>query len=911
MNRTTIKLALFFFLQSAALFVAGQVNVNHLSIEYLSNPIGIDVTEPRFSWVIETKERDVHQTAYQILVATSIEKLTEQAADVWNSGKVGSENSILIPFTNHSLLSHQKYFWKVRVWDAKDKASAYSETAFWEMGLLNRSDWQGKWISAPKVYDWASFVANRKLLLREGQPESDVSPAPQFRKSFQVSKKIIQARLYISGIGYNVPFLNGQRVGDHLLDPAFTRYDKSVLYSTYDVTNNIKSGENVIGVVLGNGWYNMFTKDVWGYDHAPWRNDPCLLAQVEIISEDGSKQIISSDQSWKVAPGPILFNSIRQGESYDATKETPGWNNIGFDDKKWSQPAEVNGPAGRLKSQMMPAVKATERIVPKTISQPQPGIYVFDLGKNIAGFTELKIKAPAGTEIVLKYAERLTKDGRVDQSDIAQHVAGKVVQTDKYICKGNGIETWSPSFMYHGFQYVEVTGLPEKPTSDLLTGVLVHTAMESAGSFDCSNKLFHDIQQATLNSYQSNFMGYPTDCPQREKNGWTGDAHLAAEMGLYNFKGENAYTKWLEDIAEEQRPTGELSAIVPTAGWGYFWGNGPAWDNAMVLIPWYLYQYSGDQAILKKMYPHIKSYVEYLGTRADNNIVKIGLGDWAPAKTKTPEEVTSTAYYFVDATLLSKMAGILNNADDKVRYATLALKIKDAFNKQYYKGNGIYDKGSQTALACAIYQGLTDEHLNETVVALADAVKSNDDHLDCGILGTKYLLHALSDNGRQDVAYKIVNQHTFPGWGNWIDQGATTLWEQWNGTESRNHIMYGDVSAWFYRNLAGIAPDKDQPGFKKIVFHPYFSPDLTWVNANHQSLYGAITASWERKGKDIFYHITIPANTTGEVTLPNNKNLLVDNKSLSGNENVKAIREEANEIKFVLGSGTYLITIKG
>lgn len=437
----------------------------------------------------------------------------------------------------------------------------------------------------------------------------------------------------------------------------------------------------------------------------------------------------------------------------------------------------------------------------------------------------------------------------------------------------------------------------------------INTAFEPAGSFQCSNELFNKIQRNALSSYLSNFMGYPTDCPQREKNGWTGDAHLAAEMGLYNFKAENGYTKWLGDIADEQQPTGELAAIVPTAGWGYFWGNGPAWDNAMILIPWYLYRYNGDQRILERMYPNVKRYVDYLGTRAENHIVKIGLGDWAPAKTKTPPEVTSTAYYYIDAVILSKMAELFGHKDDQKKYADLAVKIREAFNKKYYKGKGVYDPGSQTALACALYQGLTN-NAEETIDALVSAVKQSDDHLDCGILGTKYLLHALSDNGHPDVAYKIVNQHSFPGWGYWIDQGATTLWEQWNGTESLNHIMYGDVSAWFYKTLAGIAPDDNLPGFKRIVFKPYFSPDLQWVRANHQSMHGEIKAVWEKKGRIIYYRLTIPANTTGAVTLPGNKKVFVDNKLISGSGNVKDIRKKANEIKFVLGSGSYLITIK-
>jgi alpha-L-rhamnosidase len=890
------------------LLADAQINIEKLSVEYLSNPVGIDVVEPRFSWIIESKEHNVYQTAYQILVASSPEKLNEKAADIWNSDKVQSANSVLIPYAGKVLSSGEKYYWKVLVWDQKNRRTASTEIAFWEMGLLAKNDWKGKWISAPKVYDWQKFVTQRKQLIKEGKEENP-DPAPQFRNAFSVSKKVAKARLYISGVGYNVPYLNGQKVGDHVLDAAFTRYDKTVLYSTYDVTNNLQPGENVLGVVLGNGWYNMITKSVWGFDHASWRNAPALLAQLEIVFMDGSRQVISTDESWKVAPGPIVFNSIRQGEFYDATKETPGWNKAGFNDKQWYQPLVVNGPAGKLKAQMIQPVKITETIIPKKITEPKPGIYVLDLEKNIAGFAQIKIAAPAGTEITIKYGERLSNDGRVDQRDVAQHVAGGLVQTDKYICKGSGIEVWHPSFVYHGFQYIEVSGLPTKPDAETITGKVIHSAFETAGTFECSNELFNKIQQNTLVSYESNFMGYPTDCPQREKNGWTGDAHLAAEMGLYNFKAQNGYTKWLQDIADEQRPSGELSAIVPSSGWGYFWGNGPAWDNAMVLIPWYLYQYSGDQRILQQMYPHIKRYVDYLTTRAQDHIIKFGLGDWAPAKTKTPVEITSTAYYYIDAVLAAKMAALLGYNEDQKKYADLATQIKDAFNKQFYRGNGIYDEGSQAALACALYQNMAND-ADETINALVSAVKKSDDHLDCGILGTKYLLHALSDNGRSDVAYKIVNQRSFPSWGYWMDQGATTLWEQWDGSESRNHIMFGDVSAWFYKNLAGIAPHDAQPGFKLISFRPYFSPELKWVNASHQSMYGEIKASWIRKGNSINYTITIPANTSGEIVLPKNKKLFVDGKTLSQSGHVKKLNEKGDETKFVLGSGNYTITIK-
>lgn len=902
------KLLLIVFLLESLMSVA-QFSIEQLTIEYLTNPVGIDVPSPRFSWQIKSKVKDFTQSAYQILVASSPEKLNDEA-DILNTGRINSDQSVLVSCNGISVASAQRYYWKVRVWDNKGNSASSTERAFWEMGLLGKSDWKAKWISAPKVYDWQKFVSARKLLITEGEEESP-SPAPEFRKSFNVGKEILKARLYISGVGYNIPFLNGRKVGDHVLDPAFTRYDKTVLYSTFDVTSRLHMGENVLGAILGNGWYNMTTRAVWGFDHAVWRNDPALRAQLEITFKDGSSQTISSDKSWKVAPGPILFNSIRQGEFFDARKENTGWNLPGFNDEKWYLPVEVNGPSGIMKAQMVQPIRITRKLIPQRYSEPKPGVYVFDLGRDIAGFVNLKIKAPVGTQITFKYAERLNEDGTVNQKDIAQHIAGGIVQTDKYICSGQGLETWHPSFVYHGFQYIEVSGLLTKPEEGTITALVIHTDFDSAGSFECSNNLFNQIQNNALVSYQSNFMGYPTDCPQREKNGWTGDAHLAAEMGLYNFKAQNGYLKWLNDIADEQRVSGELSAIVPSSGWGYFWGNGPAWDNAMVLIPWYLYEYNGDSRVLKLMYPHIRKYVDYLTSRSDNYIISFGLGDWAPAHAKTPVEITSTAYYYVDAMLLSKMAGILGNKEDQKKYANLAVVIRDAFNKQYYKGNGIYGTGTQTALSCAIYQGLCGENLSNTIASLFAAVKKAKHHLDCGILGTKYLLHALSDNGYTGEAYKIVNQQTFPGWGYWIKQGATTLWEQWDGSESHNHIMFGDVSAWFYRSIAGIAPDISLPGFKHIIFTPSFSSDLTWVNASHESLYGNIVSSWKRKGVQIYYTLCIPPNSTGEVLLPADKKILLDGRKLRRSVITKEeIIAGSKKIKLMLGSGRYLFTIK-
>jgi alpha-L-rhamnosidase len=461
---------------------------------------------------------------------------------------------------------------------------------------------------------------------------------------------------------------------------------------------------------------------------------------------------------------------------------------------------------------------------------------------------------------------------------------------------------------------VQVTGFPGKPAPANLRALAVHTDLESTGSFECSNAVLNDIQRCTRWSYVNNFHGHPTDCPQREKNGWTGDAHLAAEAGLYNFEPSASYTKWMRDFHDEQRPTGEVPGIVPTGGWGYKWGNGPAWDSAYVLIPWYLYQYRGDQRILTEHYDRLKLYVDYLTTRATNGIVKIGLGDWCPAKTKTPTEITSTGYYYADAVIVSKIATLLGKKEDSVRYAALATDIKKAFNRAFFNPQTKqYGAGSQTALSCALYQGLVEpQHIAAVTANLVADVTAQKGHLDCGILGTKYLLHALTDNNRADIAYTVASQTTAPSWGNWIKRGATTLWEDWEGKSSLNHIMFGDISAWFFGTLAGIRPDLAAPGFKKIIIRPTPVGDLKWARASHDSMRGRIVSDWKREREKFILDVTIPANTTATVFIPakNAADVTEGGRPLDKATGVKFLRAEDDRIALAVESGEYRFTAK-
>jgi alpha-L-rhamnosidase len=867
-------------------------DVAHLRCEYRDTPLGIDTPQPRLSWAIESDQRGERQTAYQILVASSPALLAKDAGDLWDSGKVTTDQSIQVAYAGKPLLSRQACVWKVTVWPAAG-AAITSKPAAWSMGLLSPEDWQAKWIGSPTA--------------------AAVEPAPMLRKTFALEKTIQRATAYVSGLGYYELSVNGKKVGDHELDPKFTRYDRRVLYVTYDVTAQLKPGRNALGVMLGNGWYNYHVKNAWDFDTAPWRGRPKLLLRVDIDFADGTKQVVVSDDSWKHATGPIQFDGLLSGEVYDARLEKAGWDSAGFDDSTWAAAKVVEAPKGKLTAQMVQPIRITEVLRPVKVSQPKPGVFVYDMGQNIAGKARLTVSGPAGTEVKLQYAEMLRPDGTINPDNIKAFCKSAEFQTERYLLKGAGTEIWQSRFMYHGFQYVQVTGFPGEPKLENLQALVMHTDVESVGAFECSNALLNKIQQCTRWSYLNNLHGHPTDCPQREKNGWTGDAHLAAETGLYNFDAAAAYTQWMKDFKDEQRDSGELPGIVPTGGWGYAWGSGPSWDSAYVLIPWYLYQYCGDARILADHYDNLKRYVDYLGRKTRNGIVGIGLGDWCPAKTTTPEKVTSTGYYYCDAVIVSKIAAILGKTEDAQTYAKLADDIKQVFNREFVNPQTKQVAGgTQTALSCALYQGLAlPAEVDAIVSNLVANVERQGNHLDCGILGTKYLLHALSDNGRADVAYKITTQTTAPGWGAWINQGATTLWEEWGGGGSHNHVMFGDVSAWMFETLAGIRPDPAAAGFKKIIIKPEIVGDLTWVKGSYNSGYGRIASAWKIDGNKLTLSVTIPPNTTATVHVPAKDVSSVREDGLADTKPggvASSAKMQGNCAVMEIGAGTYVFT---
>ena len=836
----------------------GAAGATDLKTEYLLNPIGLDATQPRFTWRLEDKRPGARQTAYRILVDMDSAAVLAGKGSMWNTGWISSDHH-LVRYAGQPLQPFTRYYWKVDIADKDGGQSAAATLAHFETGMMEMKNWQGAWIS-------------------DGQGVQ-VKPAPFFRSVFEATKKIKTARAYIAAAGLYELYINGSKVGNHRLDPTYTRFDRRTLYVTYDVTGQLQEGKNALGVLLGNGWYNHQSTAVWDFHRAPWRARPAFCMDLRITYEDGSVETITTGKGWKTALSPIIFNSIYTAEHYDARREQRGWNTVNFNDSSWKPVIFRAAPSQNIVAQALHPIRNVEEIKTQNFRKINDTVYVFDLGRNISGVSQLKVKGPAGTTVRLKHGERLYSNGRVDLSNIDVHYRPTdntdPFQTDIFILNGNGEETFMPLFNYKGFQFVEVTASePIALNRESLTGYFMHSDVPATGQVKSSNPVMDKIWWATNNSYLSNLFGYPTDCPQREKNGWTGDAHIAIETALYNFDGITIYEKWLADHRDEQQPNGVLPSIIPTSGWGYEWGNGPDWTSTIAIIPWNIYLFYGDTTLLSQSYESIKRYVDHITERSPTGLTAWGLGDWVPVKSKAPVELTSSTYYYVDANILAKAAKVLGKEDDHQQYAELAEKIKNAINAKYLNtATGLYGSGLQTELSVPLFWGLVPDELKGKVAAnLARRVALDSFHIDVGLLGTKAILNALSENGYADVAYKVASQETFPSWGWWIKNGATTLYENWPidaaSDISMNHIMFGEIGAWLYKSPGGIKPDPDQPGFKNVLLEPHFVAGLNQFKATHNGPYGTIRSSWKRTGKKISYGVEVPPNSTATVRLP-------------------------------------------
>lgn len=866
----------------SGLSVYGQPNAGAVGMkcEHLVDPIGVDTQQPRLTWRMEDSRTGAAQTAYRVIVGTDSIAVSQFIGKTWDSQKNRTDSN-QIKYQGSQLEPFTKYFWLVQLWGADGKAMPASRVANFETGMMGIANWYGTWISDHNSINF--------------------KPAPYFRKVFEAKKQIKSARAYIAVGGLYELYLNGAKVGDHRLDPMYTRFDRRNLYVSYDITAQLNKGKNAVGVLLGNGWYNHQSKAVWNFDKAPWRERPAFCLDIRVTYTDGTTEIIPSDNTWKTHTGPITLNSIYTGEQYDAHFEMPGWNTVGFDDKDWQRIKLRAAPSQNIVSQLMQPIRNVEKISAKSVKKFNDTTYVFDLGRNIAGVTEVRLAGDDGTIVKLKHGERLYKNGHVDISNIDVYYRPDdnkdPFATDVVTLNGKGIVDFMPKFNYKGFQYVEVTSSkPIKLSKNDLTGYFMHSDVTEAGKVSSSNELINKLWWATNNSYLSNLFGYPTDCPQREKNGWTGDGHFAVETGLYNFDGITIYEKWMADHRDEQQPNGVLPDIIPTGGWGYGTANGTDWTSTIAIIPWNLYLFYGDKKPLEDNYINIKKYLKYVESISPSGLTTFGRGDWVPVKSNSPLEYTSSVYYYVDATIMSKVAKLFGNAPDFTYYNALAEKIKTAINNKYFdKGTAIYGTGLQTELSMALQWEIVPEELKSRVAEnLAKRVAADGMHLDVGVLGAKAILNALSDNGQAETAYQLAVQNTYPSWGWWIVNGATTLYENWNINAARdislNHMMFGEIGGWFFKGLGGIKPDEKNPGFKNVLLRPNFVTGLKYFNARHDGPYGTILSSWKRGGRTIRYTVSVPPNSTATILFPvkQGQKAYLNGKTITDLTNIKA-----------------------
>ncbi len=805
----------------------------NLRTEYLFNPIGIDNASPRFTCELEGDDASFVVKEYEV-------ELKIAGGDY-------------LPLSEVKLLPHTKYFWRIRALNENKRHTKWSAEAFFETGKLSLDHWKANWIS--DAYD------------------KEHEPSPMLRKEFSLKKQISQARAYVTAAGYYEMYLNGERVGNHLLDPGYTHFDKRILYSTYDVTQSLRKGENAIGVVLGNGFYNCQSKAVWNFEKARWRARPSLICEIHVKYEDNTEEIIITDESWKTSTGAYVYNNIYSGDRYDARLEHQGWTEVGFDDKAWGKVKRVKSPTQLLSAQQMPPIREVKKITPVAIKKLNDKRYLFDMGENITGFCSLKIKGERGTHVTLNYGEKLDEKGCLTQNNIDYHYVpekeGEHFQSDEYFLKGHFIEEhFTPSFTYHGFRYVEilVDGKIEELTLDNVTGLFIHTDMERVGHFECSNTMLNKIYEATMQSYCGNAHSIPTDCPQREKNGWTADAHVAVDLGLLNYDGIGFYEKWMNDFLDNQNEVGDVAGIIPTDSWGYGLWIGPVWDAALFIIPNALYNYYGDVTCIERLYLTMEKYLKYLQTEERDGIIPYGIGDWVPWKAKTNNAFTSSVFYYHDYMLMGRFASLLGENPEP--FNEKAIKLKALINKTFYNDSTkLYANGTQAAQAVALYYDVVPEE-KEMAVAdrLNEMIVKNNYSLDFGLLGSKTVLRVLSEYGHMETAWKMTTKKDLPSWGYWVEElGLSSLPEDWPAGTSLNHVFLGDISAWMTNYLAGINYDINAPGFTHILIKPHFVSELDWVKAEYKSVKGMIKTQWDREGGNIKLNVSIPPGCSASI----------------------------------------------
>ncbi len=953
-------------------FASYAAGVEHLRCEYLTSPLGVDASSPRLSWVMTSAQRGDHQRAYRILVASSETLLVKGKGDMWDSGETASGQSIHVAYQGKPLQSGTKYFWKVLVWDMDGKPSGWSRPASWSMGLLAASDWKGaQWIAYKDEQQWQNeWKAHKETELSEAartytsaswpwltgkdstifalyemaRPKYD--PSPLFRKEFATDKKIRAANLYICGLGYYEAFINGKRVGDHVLDPAWTNYEQRSMYATYDVTNLLRQGDNAIGVMLGRGQYNPLCNDIWGLSKSAWVDQPKLIALLRIQYADGSVADVVTDKTWKTSGGPLVYDDTRHGELYDARLEQEGWASGAFDDSGW-MPASVVGWKARLVSQIIPPVRRFEAVEPVKTYQKGTGITVYDIGHNIAGWARVTVRGSSGKRILVEYCETPSDKElvsgltpwRLNYNIPDKHYASfydkavNVRQQNGYILGGKGKEIFECHFSYKGFQFIRVTA-DEGVTVERVEGIPVHTDVGKAGDFKCSNQVVNRLQENSVISLLNNYHSIATDCPHREKQGWTADNYISAQAAMYNFDMAAFLSKWTIDLAGTQGQTGSLCTVAPSTG--YDLNTSTAWPAAIVHVPWDIYRFYADTRPMEENYGVMRRFANSSLLRqveGKPEIINEVLGDWlaplSPMKiidtirnnTMAPPEghlLYGTASHYLVVKRLSEISKLLNRDKEAGELQQWAARIAECFNKEFFDARtGVYhgDKPTeyrQAANIVPLEYGLVEKKSERAVrERLLKDIRDKGDRLSTGFLGTPALMEYLSVV-EPELAYKIATQPDYPGWGYMIAQGANAMWESWDGYDSRNHTPFCLISGYFYKYLAGIQPDITVPGFKHTVINPSIVGDLEYVDAYHDCMYGRIKSSWKREKQRLTMDISIPANTTATVYVPATSatDVTESGKPVNQAKGVEYIGMENGKAKFRVVSGNYRFVSK-
>lgn len=886
---------------------AQDLSVYDLTTEHRKDPVGIELKNPRFSWKLRGSGNDILQTSWEVRVATDNKFSTKGI--IWDSGWKDSDQSILQAYSGPELRSGTRYFWQVRVKDNKGRTSKWSVPAFLETGLISKDDWKAKWIEI-------DGDTNR------------YSPAPHFRKEFTLSKNIASARVYVTAHGYYELHINGKKVGDQVLTPGWTTYGKRLQYQVYDVTNQVVTGKNAIASILGDGWYRSTLG--WGTNWAIYGKTLGFLAQLKVTFTDGTETLIITDESWTCnQDGAIRMSDVYNGEKYDATKRLTGFNQPGYDDSKWKK-VKIGKYNDNLVASEGAPIRKIEEIKPVRIFRSPKGSLLVDMGQNMVGWLKLKVSGPKGTVVKLRHAEVLDKYGEFYTENLRSAKCEL-----NYTLAGTGEEIYEPKFTFMGFRFVEVTGFPGELTTDNLTGVVVHSDMQPTGSYESSNPLLNQLQHNIIWGQKGNFVDVPTDCPQRdERLGWTGDAQAFCRTAAFNFDVAAFFTKWLKDLALDQKEGGEVPDVIPdvlnpqnaktaapSAGWG----------DVAVITPWTMYTVYGDIRYLEDQYPSMKRWVEYIRKKAgDSHMWKGGskYGDWlfyhppvnshTAADGYTEPDFIATAFYAYSADLLSQAAKALGKTDDEKTYKDLYNKIKNVFIHEYVTPAGRIGTNSQTSYILALKFGLLPEELRPKAAEFLVAdIKSRRNHISTGFLGTPYIAHELSRAGYTDVAYDLLLQESYPSWLYPVKMGATTIWERWDGQKtdstfqdagmnSFNHYAYGAIGDWMYRISAGI--ETQEPGYRKLLLQPHPTQKLSYAKASFESPYGKITSGWERRDGKIIVNVSIPANTEASIVLPvKDPSAVTQNGTAIPSADVRFID---SKVSLIRGSGDYTFEFK-